>query len=69
MTGNTHPRLANEDVVNLLVPLAEMAVQKRIVDETLIRQAEATRLRSHAESIWRKAREQFALQLLMAKVS
>ena len=40
MTGNTHPRIANRDVENLLVPLADAAVQQRIVSEVLGRQAE-----------------------------
>jgi type I restriction enzyme S subunit len=69
MTGNTHPRLANEDVVNLLIPLAEIAAQRRIVDETLVRQTEATRLRDHADSLWQKARARFAQQLLKADIS
>lgn len=64
MTGNTHPRLANEDVVNLLIPLADKATQQRIVDETLACQAEAVRLRAHAETVWHKARERFEQQLL-----
>jgi len=64
MTGNTHPRLANEDVVNLLIPLADKATQQRIVDETLAWQAEAARLRAHAEAVWQQAREHFEQQLL-----
>jgi restriction endonuclease S subunit len=64
MTGNTHPRLANEDVVNLLIPLADQATQQRIVDEALASQAEAERLRAHAETIWREARARFEQQLL-----
>ncbi|MDE0420727.1 MAG: restriction endonuclease subunit S [Gammaproteobacteria bacterium] len=53
MTGNTHPRIANRDVENLLVPLADAAVQQRIVDEVLGRQAEAVRLRQEAAEVWR----------------
>ncbi len=64
MTGNTHPRLANEDVVNLLIPLADKTTQQRIVDETLACQAEAARLRTHAETVWQQARERFEQQLL-----
>lgn len=64
MTGNTHPRLANEDVVNLLIPLADKATQQGIVDETLACQAEAARLRTHAEAVWQQARERFEQQLL-----
>lgn len=64
MTGNTHPRIANEDVVNLLVPLADPATQTHIVDETLARQAESARLRTSADNVWRNARERFEQQLL-----
>jgi len=64
MTGNTHPRLANEDVVNLLIPLTDIATQQRIVDETLTCQAEAARLRAYAETCWQQAREHFEQQLL-----
>lgn len=64
MTGNTHPRIANEDVVNLLVPLADPATQAHIVEETLARQAESARLRAHAGTVWREARERFEQQLL-----
>lgn len=64
MTGNTHPRIANEDVANLLVPLADEKIQQRIVEETLASQAESARLRIHAETVWRRARERFEQQLL-----
>jgi type I restriction enzyme S subunit len=69
MTGNTHPRLANEDVVNLLIPLADRATQQCIVDETLACQAEAARLRAHAETVWQQARERFEQQLLKGDAS
>lgn len=69
MTGNTHPRLANEDVVNLLIPLADRATQQRIVDETLACQAEAARRRAHAETVWQQARERFEQQLLKGDAS
>ena len=64
MTGNTHPRLANEDVVNLLIPLADMPTQQRIVDQATACQLEAARLRAHAETLWQQARERFEQQLL-----
>ncbi|WP_281915003.1 restriction endonuclease subunit S [Caldimonas thermodepolymerans] len=64
MTGNTHPRLANEDVVNLLIPLADMPTQQRIVDQATACQLEAARLRAHAETVWQQARERFEQQLL-----
>lgn len=64
MTGNTHPRIANEDVANLLVPLTDEKTQQEIVEATLARQAESARLRVHAEAVWRAARERFEKQLL-----
>lgn len=64
MAGNTHPRLTNEDVGNLLIPLADESTQKEIVATTLERQREATRLHSHAELVWKEARSGFEKQLL-----
>ena len=64
MTGNTHPRIANNDVKNLLIPLADYTAQRTIVEETLSRQAEALRIHAHAETVWREARERFEQQLL-----
>jgi len=64
MTGNTHPRLANDDVINLLIPLTDQETQQQIVTATLEQQAEAAELRVHAETVWRKARENFEKQLL-----
>lgn len=64
MTGNTHPRIANEDVANLLAPLTDEKTQQEIVEATLARQAESARLRVHAEAVWRAARERFEQQLL-----
>jgi restriction endonuclease S subunit len=64
MTGNTHPRLANEDVANLLIPLAHRKIQNRIVDETAELQAASISLRSNAEIIWQQARTRFEEQLM-----
>ena len=64
MTGNTHPRITNGDVENLLIPLADYTVQRTIVEETLSRQADGLRLRAHAQTVWREARERFEQQLL-----
>jgi len=64
MTGNTHPRIANEDVAKLLLPLTDPSKQALIGEETLRKQAESVRLRDRAETIWREARERFEQQLL-----
>ena len=69
MTGNTHPRIANEDVINLLIPLTDEKTQQRIVEETLASQTESARLRTHAEAVWREARERFEQQLLQGNKS
>jgi type I restriction enzyme, S subunit len=64
MTGNTHPRLANEDITNLVVPVPLVADQEAIVAEVVRRREEARRLRDEAASEWAAAREEFERQLL-----
>ena len=64
MTGNTHPRLTNDDVVNLRIPIAEPEVQKTIVAEAHHRRAKARRLRTEAEAAWQAAKRWFEEQLL-----
>lgn len=64
MTGNTHPRLANEDVVNLVIPVPAPTLQRRIAAETKRRREEARRLRAEAEAGWRAAKRWFERQLL-----
>ena len=68
MTGNTHPRITNVDVENLLIPLADFTLQRTVVEETLSRQAEALRLRVHAEAVWHRARERFEQQLMQRSI-
>ncbi|MGH8646004.1 MAG: hypothetical protein ACREX4_16720 [Gammaproteobacteria bacterium] len=65
MTGNTHPRLTNEDVVNLVIPIPKkIAVQQAIVAEARHRREEARRLRAEAEAGWQAAKVSFEEQLL-----
>lgn len=64
MTGNTHPRLTNEDVVNLVIPIPENEVQETIVAEVRCRRNEARRLRAEAEDSWKAAKRWFEEQLL-----
>lgn len=65
MTGNTHPRLTNEDVVNLMIPIPKkVAVQETIAVEARRRREEARRLRAEAEIGWQKAKLWFEEQLL-----
>ena len=64
MTGNTHPRLTNEDVVNLVVPVPKPEVQETIAIEVRRRRDEARRLRAEAEAGWQAAKRWFEEQLL-----
>lgn len=64
MTGNTHPRLTNEDVVNLVIPVPKPAIQEMIATEARLRREEARRLRAEAEADWQAAKQWFEEQLL-----
>ncbi len=65
MTGNTHPRLTNEDVINLVIPIPkDVAAQKAIAAEARRRREEARRLRAEAEAGWEAAKRWFEAQLL-----
>ena len=46
MTGNTHPRLTNDDVANLRIPIPTIEVQDAVVAEISSRREEARRLRT-----------------------
>lgn len=65
MTGNTHPRLTHEDVVNLVIPVPrDMTAQQAIAAEARRRRDEARRLRADAQTGWLAAKEWFEKQLL-----
>ncbi|HRQ21975.1 MAG TPA: restriction endonuclease subunit S [Anaerolineales bacterium] len=65
MTGNTHPRLTNDDVVNLIVPIPrDIKAQSKIVTELQKRRSQARSLREEAERQWREAKEKFEKALL-----
>ena len=64
MTGNTHPRLANEDVINLRIPVPSPATQMLIANEVQRRRAVARQLRLEADEGWEKAKKWFEEQLL-----
>lgn len=69
MTGNTHPRLSNEDVANLVIPVPKPSVQEKIAIEARRRREVARRLRSEAEAGWLAAKCWFEEQLLGAAKS
>ena len=64
MTGNTHPRLTNDDVANLRIPIPMIEVQNVITTEVRRRREEARRLQSEAEYSWQDAKRWFEEQLL-----
>lgn len=64
MTGNTHPRLANEDVVNLVIPVPNHRDQERIAEGVVRRREEARLLRDEARTIWDDAKHRFEEDLL-----
>ena len=64
MTGNTHPRLTSEDVINLVIPVPKQAIQETIAMEARRRRDEARRLRAEAEAGWHSAKRWFEEQLL-----
>lgn len=64
MTGNTHPRISNDEVVKLRIPIPDMAVQEAIASEIIRRREESRRLRSEAESGWHAAKEWFEGEVL-----
>lgn len=64
MTGNTHPRISNDDVKNLFIPVPDITVQKEIIEELHGRRQKARRLRVEAEQAWQAAKLQFEKELL-----
>jgi type I restriction enzyme, S subunit len=64
MTGNTHPRLTNDDVVNLVIPVPDDITQKKIAAEVLRRREAARRLRREAAALWDRAKADFEAALL-----
>lgn len=64
MTGNTHPRISNDDVKNLYIPIPDILLQQQIIKEIRNRRTEARNLKIEAEKEWQKAKKQFEKELL-----
>lgn len=64
MTGNTHPRISNDDVKNLYIPVPKLSIQRQIVEELSRRRAEARKLKQQAEADWAEAKARFEKELL-----
>lgn len=69
MTGNTHPRLTNDDVVDLLIPIPDIRPQQEIVDELHVRRMEARHLREETVLEWEAAKARFVERLLSGEVA
>jgi restriction endonuclease S subunit len=67
MTGNTHPRLTNDDVINLVIPVPHLDIQQSVAAEVRRRREESRRLRAEAEAEWAAAKERFEQHLLGQK--
>ena len=48
MTGNTHPRISNDDIQNLYIPVPDISVQMQIVVDLRTRRIEARKLKCEA---------------------
>lgn len=64
MTGNTHPRISNDDVKNLYIPVPELSMQQAIISELGHRREKARTLKREAEQDWKAAKVQFEKKLL-----
>lgn len=64
MTGNTHPRISNDDVRDLCIPIPNIAVQRSIIHELNNRRAVARKLKIEAEHEWARAKARFEKELL-----
>lgn len=64
MTGNTHPRISNDDVRNLRIPIPPMNVQKSISSEIFRRTNQARLLKHEAETDWAAAKARFEKEIL-----
>ena len=64
MTGNTHPRISNDDVQNLYIPIPDISIQIQVVDDLRKRRIEARELKLEAKQEWQLAKEHFEKDLL-----
>lgn len=64
MTGNTHPRISNNDVKNLCIPIPSISVQQRIINKITSKRNKARALREEAEKEWTTAKQEFEKKLL-----
>ena len=64
MTGNTHPRISNDDVKNLYIPIPSISTQTLIVEEQYQRRIAARTLKIEATKEWQIAQARFEQELM-----
>ena len=63
-TGNTHPRVAEDDAKAILVPMPTLPVQQMVVAAMAARRAQAVAAREDAQRDWDAALAAFGGSLL-----
>ena len=64
MTGNTHPRISNDDVKNLYIPVPDVLLQRQIIEKIHNIKKESRALKKEAEQQWQDAKKQFEKELI-----
>jgi restriction endonuclease S subunit len=64
LRGNIHPRIGNEDVANLFIPVPDETTQRKIAAETQTRRDTARTLHAEAETEWAAAKARFESELI-----
>jgi type I restriction enzyme S subunit len=62
--GNTHPRLSDEEILEVMVPVPNLATQKRIESDVAKLQKAALALRQGARAAWAQAKDTFVVALV-----
>jgi type I restriction enzyme S subunit len=61
---NNQAGINTSTLAELRIPVPDFETQRAIAVEVVSRKGEVRRLQSHAETVWREARERFEQQLL-----
>ncbi|MCC6298475.1 MAG: restriction endonuclease subunit S [Anaerolineales bacterium] len=63
-SGGNYPAITEEELRQIIVPIPNLATQKKVVSEFHSRQTQARALRAEAEREWQSAKEKFEKTLL-----
>jgi restriction endonuclease S subunit len=64
MTGNTHPRISDEDVKNLRIPLPSIDTQSEIIKDVIYRRKKARQLKRKADEDYNRLKEGLEQEIL-----